>query len=128
MNRAYFSGKLYGPININYTQGNIPFASFNLGISDRYRKGDEWHTQWSSIPMEAWGKQTEYLAGLEQGDEIFVECTARQDNWVDKTTGEKRYKLKFRIIQVGQIIKHNNTSETSSASLSIAEEISATPF
>ena len=103
MNRAFFNGRLFGPVEIRYTQSNVPCASFNLGVCDRYMKNGEWHNQYSAIPLEAWGKQAELLADLDKDDEIYVECSARQDSWTDKNSGEKRYRLKFRIIQCGNI-------------------------
>ena len=50
------------------------------------------------IDCEAWEKTAELIAThFKKGDPILVHGTIEQDEWTDKTSGDKKTKMKFRV-------------------------------
>ena len=98
MNVCMFMGNLTRDPEIRTFGDNKSVTNFGLAINRSYKKGDDWVNEPSFLDCELWDKGGEIFANkFKKGDMVIVQCSVKQDNWEDKTTGEKRSKLKFRV-------------------------------
>lgn len=81
-------------------------VEFDVIWNRRSLSGGEWKTIWERATFVAWGEEAEHIAeSLDKGSN--VSCTGLQETseWVDRATGQKRSKVKFKLTAW---IKHHN--------------------
>jgi single-strand DNA-binding protein len=82
------------------TSSGVKFANFSLAYNERRKdkNGDPVDTA-HFLEFEIWDRGAEVLCDMfDKGDPIFIESsTPRQHTWEDKTSGQKRSKIVFRI-------------------------------
>jgi len=95
-NKVFLLGNLTRDIELKYTSTNQAVARIGLAVNRYWRTPEgEQREEVTFIDLEAWGKQAETMAKfLSKGRPVFIEGRLKLDQWEDKTTKEKRSKLK----------------------------------
>ena len=96
LNKVFLIGNLTREPELRTTPKGTAICSFGLAVNRQYR--DEAGTakdETTFVDIEAWGKQGELVAKyLTKGKPCMIEGRLRFDEWQDKTSGQKRSKLK----------------------------------
>jgi single-strand DNA-binding protein len=97
LNKVYLMGRLTRDPELRYTPKGTAVADIAMAIN-RYRSGADGGDRTEEttfVDVTLWGKQAEtanqYLA---KGREVFIEGRLQLDSWEDKSSGQKRSKLK----------------------------------
>ena len=90
-------GRLTRDPEVRYTPSGTPVCDIGLATNRRIPAGDggQWKDETTYIDVTLWRRQAE-VAGqyLNKGREVFIEGYLTMDSWEDKSTGQKRSKLK----------------------------------
>jgi len=89
-------GTLTRDPEIKYLPKGTAVATIGLAINRNYTADSgEKREEVTFVDVELWGKQAE-LAGehLAKGKPVFIEGRLKLDTWDDKSTGQKRSKMK----------------------------------
>ena len=71
-------------------------TTFRVAVNERRKVDGQWQdgTEW--YRCVCFGKTAEILASdARKGDRVFVEGSMRTSSWVDRSTGEKRFKTEL---------------------------------
>lgn len=96
LNKVNLMGRLTRDPELRYTPKGTAVADIAMAIN-RYRSSDsgEKIEETTFVDVTLWGRQAEtanqYLA---KGREVFIEGRLQLDSWEDKSSGQKRSKLK----------------------------------
>jgi single-strand DNA-binding protein len=95
-NRVILVGNLTRDPELRYLPKGTAVAQFTLAISHKWKtESGESKEEVSFIDVEAFGRQGEVVAQyMRKGRPFLVEGRLKQDTWEDKTTQQKRSKLK----------------------------------
>ena len=95
-NKVMLMGNLTRDPEVRYTPKGTAVAEIGLAIN-RYFSGDngEKREETTFVDVTLWGRTAE-IAGeyLKKGRPVFIEGRLQLDTWDDKTSGQKRSKLK----------------------------------
>lgn len=76
--------------------GDSQVCDISLAVNDRVKKGSEWVDETTFIDCTCWGKTAEIACNyLTKGSPVLLAGRIKQDNWLDKASGEKRSKIKM---------------------------------
>jgi len=94
-------GNLTRDPELRVTPKGTPICGFSLAINRSFKlESGETKEEVVFIDVEAWGKQGETIAKyLTKGKPLYVEGRLKLDTWEDKTTKEKRSRLKVVLEQ-----------------------------
>jgi single-strand DNA-binding protein len=100
-NQVTLVGNLTREIQLR-AAGQSQVGDFGLAINRRYKNAaGEAREDVTFVDVETWGKTAENCAQyISKGSAVLVVGRLKMDSWDDKTTGEKRYKLKVVAEQV----------------------------
>lgn len=96
-NKCIIAGRLTRDPELRVTPKGTAITQFSVAYGRKYKNdaGQEME-ETSFFDCEAWAKTGELIAKhFTKGKAIFLECRAKQDTWDDKTSGQKRSKIKF---------------------------------
>ena len=96
-NKVYLMGNLTRDPEMRVTPKGTAICQFGLAISRSWKdESGQTREETAFVDIEAWGKQGEVIAKYcGKGRPLFVEGRlAKFDQWEDKTSGQKRSKLK----------------------------------
>ena len=98
-NRVILAGNLTRDPELRYTPKGTAVVGFSLAVSRTWKnESGEAKEEVSFIDVEAWGRQAEVIAQyMRKGKPFLVEGRLKQDTWEDKTTHDKKSKLKVRL-------------------------------
>jgi single-strand DNA-binding protein len=96
LNRVLLIGNLTRDPELRVTPKGTAICQFGLAISRSFKdESGQTREEATFVDIEAWGKQGELIAKYcTKGRPLFVEGRLRFDQWEDKTTQQKRNKLK----------------------------------
>lgn len=96
LNEVRLLGRLTRAVELRTTPGGHPVAQFSLALNRKWRdEAGQMQEETTFVDIEAWGKRAETLAKYTaKGDPLYVGGRLRLDQWTDKTTNEKRSRLK----------------------------------
>ncbi len=96
LNRVLLIGNLTRDPELRVTPKGTAICQFGLAISRSFKdESGQTREEATFVDIEAWGKQGEIIAKYcTKGRPLFVEGRLRFDQWEDKTTQQKRSKLK----------------------------------
>lgn len=96
LNRVLLIGNLTRDPELRVTPKGTAICQFGLAISRSFKdESGQTREEATFVDIEAWGKQGELIAKYcAKGRPLFVEGRLRFDQWEDKTTQQKRSKLK----------------------------------
>ena len=96
LNKVFLIGNLTRDPELRVTPKGTAICSFGLAVNRQYR--DESGTardETTFVDIEAWGKQADLVARyLAKGAPAMIEGRLKLDEWTDKTSGQKRHRLK----------------------------------
>ena len=96
LNKVLLMGNLTRDPELRVTPKGTPICQFSLAINRTFKmESGETREEVTYIDIEAWGKQGETIAKyVTKGRPLYVEGRLRLDQWEDKTTKEKRSRMK----------------------------------
>lgn len=96
LNKCFLIGNLTRDPELRVTPKGTSIASFGLAINRQSKNADGSHAdEVTFVDIEAWGKQAELVAKyLARGAPAMIEGRLKLDEWTDKTSGQKRSRLK----------------------------------
>ena len=97
VNKVILIGNLGKDPEVRYTNGGQAVANLRIATSrswtDKQSGQKKEETEWHDV--EVWGKQAEQCGEyLAKGRQVYVEGRLKTDSWDDKTTGQKRSRVK----------------------------------
>ena len=95
-NKVYLMGNLTRDPEMRVTPKGTAICQFGLAISRSWKdESGQTREETAFVDIEAWGKQGEIISKYcAKGRPLFVEGRLKFDQWEDKTSGQKRSKLK----------------------------------
>ncbi len=88
-------GNLCADPEMRYTPKGAAICSLNVAVNRKWTsESGEKKEEVTFIPVTAFGKQAETISQyFKKGKPILLDGRVRQENWEDKTSGQKRSKL-----------------------------------
>jgi single-strand DNA-binding protein len=95
-NKVYLIGNLTRDPELRVTPKGTAICQFGLAVNRQYKdESGAMRDDTTFVDIEAWGKQGETISKYcTKGRPLFVEGRLKFDQWEDKTSGQKRSKLK----------------------------------
>ncbi len=95
-NKVLLLGNLTRDPELRVTPKGTAVCQFGLAVNRQFKdESGQTREEVTFVDLEAWGKQAETIAKyLTKGRPLFVEGRLKLDQWDDKTSGQKRSKLK----------------------------------
>ena len=96
LNKVMLMGNLTRDPEVRYTPKGTAVAELGMAINRVYSaENGEKREETTFVDVTLWGRTAE-IAGefLKKGRPVFIEGRLQLDTWDDKTTGQKRSKLK----------------------------------
>jgi len=117
MNNVQLIGNLTRDPEVKMLGGDRAVASFAIAINRRWKSADgESKEESTFIECEAWARTAELVGQyLTKGSKCLVQGRLKMDSWEDKTTGEKRSKLKVVAEQVTFLDSPNRRERSEAA-------------
>lgn len=96
VNLVVLIGALTRDPEVRHTPGGQTVAGFGLAMNEKWTAANgEKRESVCFVDVELWGKLAELVTQyVKKGQSLYVEGRLQQDTWDDKTTGQKRSKLK----------------------------------
>lgn len=96
LNKVMLIGNLTRDPELRVTPKGTAICQFSLAINRKFRdEAGADREEVTYVDIEAWGKTGENIAKyVTKGRPLFVEGRLRLDQWEDKTTKEKRSRMK----------------------------------
>lgn len=97
LNKVFLMGNLTRDVEMKFTPGGTAVAAFGMAINRKWfdKSTGEQREEVTFVDLEAWGKTAETIhTHLHKGSPLFIEGRLKLDSWEDKTTKQKRSKLK----------------------------------
>jgi single-strand DNA-binding protein len=96
LNKVFLIGRLTHDPELRYTPSGAPVSDLRLATSRVYttKEGDR-REDTLYIDISVWNRQAENCCQyLKKGSQIHVEGHLKMDSWEDRTSGEKRTKIR----------------------------------
>lgn len=96
VNMVVLIGNLTRDPEMSYTPKGTAACEISLAVNHKYTtEAGEKREEVTFVEVQLWGRTAE-IAGeyLKKGNQAFVEGRLKLDQWDDKTTGQKRSKLR----------------------------------
>lgn len=98
--KTFLGGNLTRNPELRYTSNGVPYCDFAIAVNRKFKKNDLQQEEVDFFECVAWGKTAEAIGSfVNKGQNVFLECEPRQENWVDKTTQTNRSKIKFSVLK-----------------------------
>ena len=96
LNKVQLIGNLTRDPEIRHTPKGTAVAEISLAINRQWRdEGGNKQEEVTFVDVTLWGRTAEIAqAHLSKGSAIYLEGRLNLDSWEDKTTGQKRQRLK----------------------------------
>lgn len=96
LNKVFLMGRLTFDPEVRYTPGGMAVADLRMATSRTWNgKDGDRKEETLYVDVTVWDRQAENCGQyLRKGSGIHVEGSLKMDTWEDKTTGEKRSKIK----------------------------------
>src|SRR5262245_6567808 len=96
-NKVLLIGRLTRDPELRYTPSQVPVTELGVAVNRTFSAGEGGETKEETlfVDVTVWNRQAETCCQyLTKGRSIHVEGYLRLDTWDDKTSGEKRSKLR----------------------------------
>jgi single-strand DNA-binding protein len=96
LNKVMLIGNLTRDPELRVTPKGTAICQFGLAINREFKdEAGNKREETTFVDVEAWGRQGETIAKYcTKGRPLFVDGRLKLDSWDDKTTGQKRSKMK----------------------------------
>jgi single-strand DNA-binding protein len=115
-NKAIIAGHLTADPELRYTPSGKACANFTVAATRRYTDPNgEKKEQTLFMDCAAWGAHGEHIKKHKtKGDNLLVEGFLQADQWEDKSTGQKRSKIKLVVekVEFGKKAVHTDHRDT----------------
>ena len=97
LNKVFLIGNLTRDPELRTTPKGTAICQFGLAVNRQFKdESGATRDETTFVDIEAWGKQGELVSKyLSKGSPAMVEGRLKLDQWEDKTSGQKRSKLKI---------------------------------
>jgi single-strand DNA-binding protein len=97
LNKVAIMGNLTRDPELRFTPKGAPVCDIGLAINRRYKTDDGVQKEEVTfVDITFWSKAAETIAQYcKKGEPLYVEGRLQMDTWEDKTSGDKRSKLKI---------------------------------
>ncbi len=121
LNKVFLIGNLTRDPELRVTPKGTAVCQFGLAVNRQYKdESGATRDETAFIDIEAWGKQGELVSKyLQKGSLAFIEGRLRFDSWEDKTSGQKRNKLKV-VLENVQFLSRGGGAPASAATAEAA--------
>ena len=115
-NKVYLMGNLTRDPDMRVTPKGTAICQFGLAVNREWKdESGQKREEVCFVDVEAWGRQGETISKYcGKGRPLFVEGRLKLDQWEDKTSGQKRTKLKV-VLEGFQFIGGREDSTASAA-------------
>jgi single-strand DNA-binding protein len=105
-------GNLTKDPELRVTPKGTPTCQLALAVNRSFKEeSGQTREEVTYFDIEAWGKQAEILnKHLTKGSPLYVEGRLRQDQWEDKTSGQKRSRMKV-VLEEFQFLSASHKEE-----------------
>jgi len=112
LNKVFLMGRLTFDPELRYAPSGSAVTELRLAINRVWTGRDGERKEESLfIDVTVWDRQAENCCQyLKKGSQIHVEGSLKMDNWDDKTTGEKRSKIKIQAERVQFLDRRGDSS------------------
>lgn len=116
VNKVILIGNVTRDVELRYTPGGTPAANVGLAVSERWKDKDGNDKEETVfVDIDVWDRQAETVSQfVKKGSLIYVEGKLKLDTWDDKTTGEKKTKMKIRAERI-QFLDRKDASAATAA-------------
>ena len=106
-NNIHIEGNLVRDPELRYTATGRPVTRITVAYNTRRLDGETWvDGKTSYFDAVCWAQLAENVAvSCTKGMRVIIEGRLDQQSWVDKSTGEKRYKVEIVADSVGKSLK-----------------------
>lgn len=120
LNKVFLIGNLTRDPEARVTPKGTTICQFGIAVSRKFKdEGGAQREETCFVDVEAWGKQGEAVVKyLTKGKPCLVEGRLKLDTWEDKTSGQKRSKLKVVLENVQFLGARGEGSEAQDAPVS----------
>ena len=96
LNKVFLIGNLTRDPELRTTPKGTAICQFGIAVNRQFKdESGATRDETTFVDVEAWGKQGELVSKyLSKGSPAMVEGRLKLDQWEDKTSGQKRSKLK----------------------------------
>ena len=96
VNRVILLGRLTREPELHYTQGGTAVTEIGLAVNRKFKKGDGSDgEEVLFIDVVAWQRLAEVICQyVKKGSQVYIEGRLRLEQWEDRTSGEKKSKIK----------------------------------
>lgn len=117
LNKVFLIGNLTRDPEARITPKGTTICQFGIAVSRKFKDdGGAQKEETCFVDVEAWGKQGEAVAKyLTKGKPCLVEGRLKLDTWEDKTSGQKRSKMKVVLENVQFLGARGEGGETQDA-------------
>ncbi len=97
LNKVLLMGNLTKDPELRYTPKGTAVGDLSMAVNRRVSDGNgNWSDETTFVDITVWGNTAENAQKyLSKGRGVFVEGRLQLDTWEDKTSGQKRSKLKI---------------------------------
>ena len=112
-NEVTLMGNLTRDPEMKFLQSGTPVTNFSIAMNEKYtnKQTGEVNESVCFVECEAWDRQAEIVNEyVAKGSPIFIKGSLKFDSW-ETPEGEKRSKLKVRVIRVVLLGNNNNNGD-----------------
>jgi len=107
-NKVIIAGNLTRDPELKFLANERAVANFSLAVNRYFMKDGKREEETTFVDIEAWGKTAELVGQyLVKGRCALVEGRLKVDTWTDKTTDQKRNRMKV-VADIVQFIGSND--------------------
>lgn len=103
MNLVVLQGNMTRDVELRYTPKGTSVAQFGVAVNRKWTTEDgEKKEEVTFLDVEAWGRMGEVISQyFTKGKPIIIRGRLKQETWEDKTTSQKRSKIKVVLEEFG---------------------------
>jgi single-strand DNA-binding protein len=112
LNKVFLMGNLTRDPELRHTAGGTAMTTLSLAVNRAYNgKDGERREETLFVDVTVWDRQAELCCQyLKKGSGIHVDGSLKLDSWDDKTTGEKKTKLKVHAERIQFLDRRDGVS------------------
>jgi single-strand DNA-binding protein len=129
LNKVFLIGNLTRDPELRVTPKGTAICQFGLAVNRQFKdESGQTRDETTFVDIEAWGKQGELVSKyLTKGSPAMVEGRLKLDQWEDKTSGQKRSKLKIVLDNVQFLGRPGGAGGAPAAAVDEAADSPASP-
>jgi single-strand DNA-binding protein len=108
MNRVILAGNITRDPEGRRTNSGTSVCSFSIAVNRKYKAQEQTVEEVTYVDCEAWAQPADFVRDfMRKGDAILVEGRLKLDSWEDRSSGQKRSKLKVVAERVESLTTRN---------------------